>query len=80
MYILYNIYIYIYIYIYIHTYIYIYLLVLKSTRFKECRVGKSSLLRANDLSLSNHGMLYKENMNSHKHLAFITLVSFTRYR
>ena len=42
----------------------------KINQFKECRVGKLSLLRANDLNLTNHYMLLKENITLYKHLAF----------
>ena len=34
-----------------------------------------SLVRADDLNLINHYMLYKKNMTSYKHLAFIKIVT-----
>ena len=37
------------------------------------RVEKFSLVRANDLNPVNHYMLYKKNMTSYKHIAFIKI-------
>ena len=49
-------------------------LVLKSIILvKECRVGKLSLVRANDLHVINYYMLHKKNMIAYYHLAFINL-------
>ena len=38
-----------------------------SSKVNRTRLKKLSLMRANDLSLINDYMLYKENMTSHKH-------------
>ena len=55
----------------------LYILVLKSIiLFKECRVQKLSLVRANNLNLFNHYMLCKINMTLYKHLPFRKIVNF----
>ena len=53
----------------------IYLYFTNSYEFKECRLGKLSPVRANNLNLINHYMLYKKNMTSYKYLAFIKFVT-----
>ena len=45
----------------------------------HCRLGKLSLVRTNDLNLIHHYIVYKKNMTSDKHLAFIKFVSFNRH-
>ena len=56
----------------------IYLYFANSYEFKECRLGKLSPVRANNLNLINHYMLCKKNMTSYKKLAFMNIVSFNR--
>ena len=45
----------------------------------QCRLGKLSLVRINDLNLINHYIVYKKNMTSDKYLVFTKFVSFNRH-
>ena len=43
-------------------------------------VGKRGLVKANEFNLTNHYILYKENMTSYKHLAFVKFCKMTKIK